>query len=123
MTITISHTPTDGTLVEGTSRGDGTNTILKSAGFRWFRTLGLWGIAGSRDRDPQRGRIEKAAAALRAAGHAVEVSIDDGAGCVAPSTETIEAGTYTPLARPLFIYVGVDAANANPSPSPVSAST
>ena len=77
MTITITHTPTDGTLVEGTNRGDGTNTILKSAGFRWFRTLGAWGIAGSRDRDPQRLRIEQAATALRAAGHTVEVSIDD----------------------------------------------
>jgi len=38
------------------------------------------------------------------------VSIDDGAGCVEPSTATIESGTYTPLARPLFIYVSVDAA-------------
>ena len=33
------------------------------------------------------------------------VAIDNGDGCVAPSAETIEAGTYTPLARPLFIYV------------------
>jgi phosphate transport system substrate-binding protein len=42
------------------------------------------------------------------------VAIDDGAGCVEPSTETIESGTYTPLARPLFIYVAVDAADENP---------
>ncbi|MDQ4054322.1 MAG: PstS family phosphate ABC transporter substrate-binding protein [Actinomycetota bacterium] len=33
------------------------------------------------------------------------VSIDDGNGCVAPSAETAQAGEYTPLARPLFIYV------------------
>ncbi len=33
------------------------------------------------------------------------VAVDSGSGCVAPSDETIEAGTYTPLARPLFIYV------------------
>ncbi len=32
------------------------------------------------------------------------VSIDDGAGCVAPSPETVLAGSYTPLSRPLFIY-------------------
>lgn len=32
------------------------------------------------------------------------VPIDSGAGCVAPSTETIANGTYTPLSRPLFIY-------------------
>mgnify|MGYP001555413691 FL=1 len=42
------------------------------------------------------------------------VSIDDGNGCVEPSTATIESGTYTPLARPLFIYVSVDAADTNP---------
>ncbi|MDZ5619980.1 substrate-binding domain-containing protein [Nocardioides bizhenqiangii] len=33
------------------------------------------------------------------------VSIDSGDGCVAPSAETAQDGTYTPLARPLFIYV------------------
>ena len=32
------------------------------------------------------------------------VQIDSGAGCVAPSVETAQNGTYTPLARPLFIY-------------------
>ncbi|MGJ0121725.1 DUF3560 domain-containing protein [Williamsia sp. MIQD14] len=77
MTITITHTPADGTLVEGTSRGDGTNTVLKANGFRWFRTLGLWGISGSRDRDPNRTKITAAADALRAAGHDVEIDIDD----------------------------------------------
>lgn len=33
------------------------------------------------------------------------VAIDSGAGCVEPSAETAQDGTYTPLARPLFIYV------------------
>jgi len=33
------------------------------------------------------------------------VTIDDGGGCVAPSAETVIDGTYTPLGRPLFIYV------------------
>ena len=33
------------------------------------------------------------------------VSIDSGAGCVAPTAENIESGAYQPLARPLFIYV------------------
>lgn len=42
------------------------------------------------------------------------VQIDDGNGCVAPSTATIEDGSYTPLARPLFTYVAVDAADSNP---------
>jgi len=63
-------------LVAGTARGDGTNTILKAAGFRWFRTLGAWGIAGSRDRQPNRYKIDRAADALRAAGHTVTVNAD-----------------------------------------------
>jgi len=32
------------------------------------------------------------------------VSVDDGDGCVAPSTETIQSGEYAPLSRPLFMY-------------------
>jgi phosphate transport system substrate-binding protein len=30
---------------------------------------------------------------------------DNGAGCVQPSVETVEKGSYQPLSRPLFIYV------------------
>lgn len=41
------------------------------------------------------------------------LSIDDGNGCVAPSAETAQAGEYTPLARPLFIYVKNSAYNDN----------
>ena len=33
------------------------------------------------------------------------LAVDDGNGCVEPSAETARAGEYTPLARPLFIYV------------------
>lgn len=33
------------------------------------------------------------------------VQVDGGNGCVAPSDETIEDGSYAPLARPLFVYV------------------
>lgn len=32
------------------------------------------------------------------------MEIDSGNGCVPPSEETVQDGTYTPLARPLFIY-------------------
>lgn len=77
MTIEITHTAAEGTLVHGTARGDGTNTILKAAGFRWFPSLCLWGIAGSRDRQPNRYKINQAAGALRAAGHSVTIDIDD----------------------------------------------
>lgn len=42
------------------------------------------------------------------------VEIDSGAGCVAPSPEAAQDGTYTPLARPLFIYVSNASAAEKP---------
>lgn len=36
------------------------------------------------------------------------VAVDAGQGCVSPSLTTITDGTYTPLSRPLFIYVRAD---------------
>jgi phosphate transport system substrate-binding protein len=33
------------------------------------------------------------------------LEVDAGQGCVAPSAETAQDGTYTPLSRPLFVYV------------------
>ena len=37
------------------------------------------------------------------------LAIDDGDGCVRPSLETAESGTYSPLSRPLFVYVAREA--------------
>lgn len=75
--ITIRHTHEDGTLVYGTSKGDGTAEILKANRFRWFPSLKLWGIAQSRDHLAKRGNIGFAAEALRKAGFEVAVEIDD----------------------------------------------
>ncbi len=33
------------------------------------------------------------------------VAVDGGKGCVTPSKETVQDGTYAPLSRPLFMYV------------------
>ncbi|MCY4113603.1 MAG: PstS family phosphate ABC transporter substrate-binding protein [Chloroflexi bacterium] len=38
------------------------------------------------------------------------VSVDGGEGCVAPTAETVNTGTYQPLSRPLFIYISAPAA-------------
>ena len=38
------------------------------------------------------------------------VAVDSGGGCTRPNVEAVESGTYTPLSRPLFIYVRVDEA-------------
>jgi phosphate transport system substrate-binding protein len=37
------------------------------------------------------------------------VEIDGGDGCVAPSVESAQDGTYTPLSRPLFVYAKEEA--------------
>ncbi len=42
------------------------------------------------------------------------VEIDSGNGCVAPSPDSAQDGTYTPLSRPLFIYVSNQAAADKP---------
>jgi phosphate transport system substrate-binding protein len=37
-------------------------------------------------------------------GKVVGIQVDGGKGCVAPSSATVQDGSYTPLSRPLFIY-------------------
>ncbi len=37
-----------------------------------------------------------------------DVQVDGGKGCVTPSTETVQDGSYTPLSRPLYVYVKKD---------------
>jgi phosphate transport system substrate-binding protein len=37
------------------------------------------------------------------------VAVDDGNGCVKPSVETIQDGSYKPLSRPLYMYVNTAA--------------
>lgn len=38
------------------------------------------------------------------------VAVDNGHGCILPSAQTVAAGTYQPLSRPLFLYVNLAAA-------------
>lgn len=42
------------------------------------------------------------------------VAVDDGSGCVKPSVETIQNGTYKPLSRPLYMYVNTAALKDKP---------
>ncbi|WP_431928736.1 DUF3560 domain-containing protein [Nonomuraea jabiensis] len=83
--ITIRHTHEDGTLIYGTSKGDGVYEIVKkweNGNFRYFPSMARQGLAciglrNSRDRVADRWAINAAAKALRAAGFEVEVEIDD----------------------------------------------
>ena len=36
------------------------------------------------------------------------IAVNDGSGCVEPSVQTAQDGTYSPLSRPLFIYVSTE---------------
>jgi len=38
------------------------------------------------------------------------LEVDGGKGCVAPSLENVQNGTYTPLSRPLYAYVSLKGA-------------
>ena len=53
--------------------------------------------------------FEENAEALKA------IEVDNGEGCVAPSSETARDGSYAPLSRPLFIYIDKKAWTSNPA--------
>jgi phosphate transport system substrate-binding protein len=38
-----------------------------------------------------------------------EVQVDGGGGCVAPTSDTVQDGSYTPLSRPIFMYPSKEA--------------
>lgn len=78
--LKIIHTHLMGTVLEGTSKGDGTAQILKGLrlGWRWFRdTDGFWYIQGTRDHNHRGYAIDTTVKALTEAGHQVETKIDD----------------------------------------------
>ncbi|HET6967448.1 MAG TPA: PstS family phosphate ABC transporter substrate-binding protein [Ornithinibacter sp.] len=43
------------------------------------------------------------------------VQVDNGKGCVSPSSETARDGSYAPLSRPLYIYIDKKAWASNPA--------
>jgi hypothetical protein len=77
--ITITHTRAEGTLIDGSAKGDGVYEILRGLRDNWrsFRSPGCLGLGQSRDKAPDTWKIERAANALRTAGYEVTVSIDN----------------------------------------------
>jgi phosphate transport system substrate-binding protein len=51
-------------------------------------------------------------------GRVKALGIDGGDGCVQPSVETVQNGTYKPLSRPLFVYVNEDSLADKPAVDP-----
>jgi|LSQX01.1.fsa_nt_gb hypothetical protein len=81
--LRITHTFLDGTLIDGTGRGDGSAEILKSHGWRWGRSIGMWFVPRSRERVANAAGIEAVRQALVAAGFEVEVEVDQSRPAVA----------------------------------------
>jgi hypothetical protein len=75
-TIVISHTNDEGTLVQGTRRGDGSRDALRAARLKWSRNLGVWYMPNSRGRAAKRARIEYLQTQLEQAGFTVNVEIE-----------------------------------------------
>lgn len=73
--LTITHTHESGTLITGTSRGDGTAEILKATGWKWGRSLGSWYVPYSRDKLPKTWTITQTVEALESAGYTVETNL------------------------------------------------
>ncbi|TGB01816.1 DUF3560 domain-containing protein [Streptomyces palmae] len=65
--IVIRHTHEDGTIIEGSSKGDGVWEALKPLGWTYRRTPGIF-IRGSRYKSADRWKIGRAVAAVRALG-------------------------------------------------------
>jgi len=82
MTITITHTYAEGTLLDGTTKpdfakGTGPRQVLDTYAWRWGHSIGCWYQRNSRDRPAYTYRIERTAEQLRELGFTVEVSIDN----------------------------------------------
>lgn len=76
--ITIRHTYADGTLIEGSQRGDGAYEVVKPIrGWRYMPSIKRIGIRNSRGNAPNTWAINAAAEALRTAGYEVDVEVSD----------------------------------------------
>ncbi|MFD9374549.1 DUF3560 domain-containing protein [Streptomyces sp. NPDC059999] len=85
MTIKITHSRREGTLIRGAVRGDGSADVLKlrqwgatlRQGAKWSRTLGCWYLPFSRDKATYKPNLEQLAALLHGKGLEVTLTIDE----------------------------------------------
>jgi hypothetical protein len=83
VTLTITYSAAEGTMLEGSTRGDGAWDAIKAAqsiyrirGWRYMRSIRALAVAHSRDRAPDLSLIDTTAVVLREAGFEVEVQVD-----------------------------------------------
>lgn len=84
--LKITHDHEHGTVLHGSDKNDGVLEIVSEHGFTWRHWAGIH-IRGSRDRMAKTWKINAAAAALRDAGHDVEIGINN----TPRPTEVVEA--------------------------------
>jgi hypothetical protein len=81
--LRIVHTAADGTLLYGSSKGDGAWEAIKAAqakyqirGWRYMPSIEMVGVSHSRDRAPNLGLFDVTADVLRGAGFEVEIDVE-----------------------------------------------
>lgn len=74
----LTHSPADGTILAGTTQGDGAAAVLKGLSWRWSRQMDSWYIPESRDRHPQQNLIAKTTARLEALGMSLDIDVTEG---------------------------------------------
>lgn len=74
--LSLTHTSADGTLLKGTSHGDGSARVLRRLGWRWNRQAQCWYIPASRGRHPQQNLISTTIERLEPLGLTTIVNLD-----------------------------------------------
>ncbi|WP_073781107.1 DUF3560 domain-containing protein [Streptomyces sp. MJM1172] len=75
--VVITHTRADGTLLEGSRKGDGIFEAIRPHGWRYFPSLGSLGLTHSRDTSADRYKIDPAAKAIRELGFTVCIVVNE----------------------------------------------
>ena len=75
--LTLTHTATAGTLLDGAERSGRTSEILHATGWRWSARIANWHVPRSRGRAPSRHLIARTVQLLEEAGFTVAVEIDE----------------------------------------------
>ncbi len=75
--LIITHTPEDGTVLEGTTRADDLYHWLRSQGWNYRRTVGDFRLQASPNKPAKWHAIDRTAGGLRTRGFDVHIEIDD----------------------------------------------
>lgn len=101
MTLHITHSYTEGTLIDGTAKGDGSAEALKANRWRWSRNLGSWYLPRTRNHLPNQLAIRATVAGLEAAGFTVSTELEESVPEDMAAVEEAKNDQYTARAQAL----------------------